>query len=275
MKSSKHLLLLSFGILGLGLSGCGPRSQESHGKNSPIVVGMELAYRPFEMTDEQGEPAGISVDMARDLGTYLNRDIEIRNMSFDGLIPALRSGNIDLIISSMTATEERAESIDFSDPYVWTGLAMLVGADSEILTIEDVNVRNRTVAVKQGTTGHIYAQTALPRATVRVFDDESAAVLEVVQGKADVFLYDQMSIYRHAERHPEKARALLEPFRREAWAIGVRKGNEAMLEAVNDFLRDYRNLGGFAQLTETYLAEMHEAFENMGYEFIFDPPPEE
>ena len=93
----------------------------------PLRVGMELSYPPFEMVDPRGEPAGVSVRLARSLGDHLGRDVRIENIAFDGLIPALKTGRIDCIISSMTATPERSKSIAFSEPYLKTGLALLVG----------------------------------------------------------------------------------------------------------------------------------------------------
>ena len=96
------------------------------GGAEPLVVGMELEYPPFEFVGDDGEPDGVSVRMAEALGEYLRRPVEIQNVKFDSLITALKTGSIDLIISSMTATEERRESIEFSDPYVTTGIAMLV-----------------------------------------------------------------------------------------------------------------------------------------------------
>lgn len=238
--------------------------------DTPLVIGMELAYRPFEMTDENGEPAGVSVDMARDLGAYLEREVEIRNLPFDALIPSLRTGRIDLILSSMTATDDRRKSIDFSDPYLFTGLAILTGRTGNVNSIADLNAAGKIVAVKQGTTGHIYARNALPLATVRLFDEENACVLEVIQGKADAFLYDQMSVYKHAERQPDTLRALLDPFTREAWAIGVRKGNDELRLSVNEFLQAYRAEGGFEQLAVTYFPEMRAAFAELGIPFVFD-----
>src|SRR5690348_12058439 len=86
-----------------------------------LRIGMELTYPPFEMVDEAGHPAGISVDIAKALGDYLGKKTVIRNIPFVGLIPALKSWKIDLIISSMTVTDERRRSIDFSDPYLRTG----------------------------------------------------------------------------------------------------------------------------------------------------------
>lgn len=73
---------------------------------------MELAYPPFETTDENGDPAGISVEMAYALGEYLDRPVRIENMAWSGLIPALTTGKIDIILSSMTITEERAMAIN-------------------------------------------------------------------------------------------------------------------------------------------------------------------
>ena len=82
---------------------------------------MELAYPPFEMRDAEGAPAGVSVELARELGRALGRSVEIENIAFDGLIASLKTGKIDLIISSMTSTEQRAKSIDFSEPYLKRG----------------------------------------------------------------------------------------------------------------------------------------------------------
>src|SRR5690349_17251326 len=73
-----------------------------------LEVGMELAYPPFEMTDKNGTPTGVSVELAQMLGKALHKKVVIQNIAFDGLIPSLKTGKIDLIISSMTATEERA-----------------------------------------------------------------------------------------------------------------------------------------------------------------------
>ena len=101
----------------------------------PLKVGMELAYPPFEMTDAAGKPTGVSVRIAAARGKHLERDVVIENIAFDGLIPALKVGKIDCIISSMTATPERAKSIAFSEPYLKTGLALLVGAKSAVMRL--------------------------------------------------------------------------------------------------------------------------------------------
>ena len=234
----------------------------------PLVVGMELAYPPFEMTDTSGKPTGVSVDLATDLAKSLGRPVVIQNISFDGLIPALKTGKVDLVISSMTATSERAKSIDFSDPYLATGLCLLLKNDSPAKSIADLDRAGVKVAVKKGTTGHLYASDKLKNATVLVLDKESAAVLEVAQGKADAFIYDQMSTYQNWRRNSATTRALLEPFQKEYWAVGIRQGNDELKRQVNQFLKDYRQQGGFEQLGDRYLKEMKDEFKRLGYSFF-------
>ena len=234
----------------------------------PLVVGMELAYPPFEMTDTAGKPTGVSVDLANALGKSLERPVLIQNMAFDGLIPALKTGKVDLVISSMTATEERAKSIDFSDPYISTGLCLLLKKDSTAQSIADLDKEGVKVAVKKGTTGHVFATGNLKNAEILVLDKESAAVLEVAQGKADAFIYDQMSVYQNWQRNQATTRAILEPFRKESWAVGIRKGNDALRAEVNAFLKDYRAKGGFDRLGDRYLKEMKDEFKRLGSAFF-------
>ena len=237
-------------------------------KDKPLIVGMELAYPPFEMTDTSGKPTGVSVDLATDLAKSLGRPVVIQNTAFDGLIPALKTGKIDLVISSMTATAERAQSIDFSEPYISTGLSLLLKKDSTAKGIADLDREGVKVAVKKGTTGHIFATNNLKKAQVLVLDKESAAVLEVSQGKADAFIYDQMSVYQNWQRNKETTQAILEPFQKESWAVGIRKGNDELKAQVNRFIKEYREKGGFEQLGERYLKEMKDEFKRLGSAFF-------
>ena len=177
MKSSLWICPLLLAMTGLSLFADGP----------PLRVGMEMAYPPFEMTDEQGKPAGVSIELAQALGRELGRPMELQNIALDGLIPSLKTGKIDLIISSMTANEERAKSIAFSDPYLTTGLGLLIPKDSTADKIPALDQKGKRIAVKKGTTGHLYAMSHIKTAEVLVFDKESAAVLEVGQiGRAHV-----------------------------------------------------------------------------------------
>ena len=235
----------------------------------PLRVGMELSYPPFEMTDPQGRPTGVSVELAEALGLHLGREVVIENTAFDGLIPALKTGKIDCIISSMTATPERRRSIAFSEPYLKTGLALLVGKNSPVQSAADLDAAGRMIAVKKGTTGHQYASTTLKRARLLVLDKESAAVLEVTQGKADAFIYDSLSVYQNHKRHPDTTRALLRPFREETWAVGLRLDDTQLRDQIDGFLKEFRAAGGFEKLGDEFLPEEKASFKAQGIPFYF------
>lgn len=254
-----------FALLAIAII-CGGCARKQH---QELIVGMDLSYPPFEKFDERGNPSGVSVDLANALGEYLHREVVIRNIRFDGLIPELKTGGIDLIISSMTATPKRAEEIDFSDPYLKTGLCLLVGPHSPVQSIGDLDKTGRSVVVKKGTTGQLYAADHVKNAQVVVLDDESACVLDVVQGKEDAFIYDQMSTYTNWRNNPETTRAILKPIDEESWAIGIKKGNTDLRDQVNEFLADYKAKGGFDALGDKWLAEQKAAFKKMGIPFYF------
>lgn len=230
---------------------------------------MDLSYPPFETVGTDGNPAGISVDIARALGAKLGRPVRIENIPFTGLIPALKSGKIDLIISSMTATPERGRTVAFSDPYLTTGLAALVPAASEAPDLAALDQPGRTIVVRQGTTGEVFARANIRHAKIIALEKENACVLEVAQGKADAFIYDQMSVFQNARRQSGKVRALLAPLHTETWAIALRPEDTALLDEVNAFLDHFRAEGGFRRLAEQYLPEEKKAFDEQGIPFVF------
>ena len=236
--------------------------------SNALRVGMDLNYPPFEMQDHSGEAAGISVELAKALATHLGRPLEIVPMDFSGLIPALKSGNIDLILSSMTATDERRKSILFSEPYAHTGLALLVGKNSSIQSIQDINKPSAKLTVKTGTTGDSWAQANLPQAQRVAFDDPAACVQEVAQGRADAFIYDQLSILRYSIKNAATTRGLLDPFVSEAWAVGIAQGNTSLEQKVNTFLNDFRKDRGFEKLGDQFLSEEKKEMEAAGIPFM-------
>ena len=257
-------LLLAYLTAAIVLPGCSAKDS-----GEALVVGMDLSYPPFETIDENGKPAGISVRLAQALADFLGRPLRIENIPFVGLIPSLQNRRIDCIISSMTDTPERRQSIAFSDAYLTIGLALLAGAQSTLTNATEVDRPERTLVVRQGTTGELWARTNLKSAKVLSVEKENSAVLEVVQGKADAFIYDQMSIWQNWKKHPESTRAMLAPLQKEQWAIGVRKDNEELRSKINAFLKDYRDKGGFERLGNEFLSEQKKAFEREKIPFYF------
>lgn len=240
-----------------------------HMSASLLRVGMELSYPPFEMICENGDPCGISVDLIEAFGLFVGKEIVIKNLPFVGLIPSLKNGSIDLIISSLTITNERKKAIAFSDPYATIGLALLINLHSKINDIAEANQKGVNIVVKAGTSGEVYAKKYLKKAHVRVFDKEAVCVLEVIQGKADAFIYDQLSVYTNWKKNQETTKVNLKPFQKEYWAMGVKKGNVELLNSINQFLKKYHAEGAFDALAEKYLPGQKKAFNEMGVPFAF------
>lgn len=261
MKKLIILLLVALFVL----SGC-----QSNSAEEPLKVGMELKYPPFETKDENGNPSGASVMLAEALGEYLEREIEIVETDYSSLIPALEQGNIDLIISSMTITPAREEVVDFSDPYTNSQLMMLVFKDSKVQSPDDLNDPEVIIASKTGTIGALWAAQYAPNAQVRNIDEEASAVLEVAQGKADVFIYDPLSIIRHHNNYPETTRAVLEPLpNTKGWGVALRKGEDELKSQINAFIKEAKTDGTYDTIRETYLQDKIEEFETYGLDFFF------
>ncbi len=262
----RTFLLWSGGAIAAVLTGCGKTGDTG---KPPLVVGMDLSYPPFEMVDPSGNPAGVSVDLAKALAESLGRELKIENIPFVGLIPTLQNGRLDCVISSLTDTPARREAISFSEPYVTVGLALLVGKNSSVQSVADLDQPGRTVVVRQGTTGELWARKNLKQAKILAVDKENSAVLEVSQGRADAFIYDQMSVWKNGQENPGTTRALLQPVEEQHWAIGIRKGNEELKSQIDAFLRSFREEGGFQALGDKYLPAQKKAFAEQGVPFVF------
>lgn len=260
-----------------GLAGCSSGSSSTSGSGSDAAdgktlnVAMELAYPPFETKDASGNPDGVSVQFIKDFGEAYGYNVNIVDTAWDGLIPSLQTGKADCVISSMTITEERQQTVDFSEPYANAQLALLANADSDINSIDDINQSGKTIAVKTGSTGDVYATNHLTNCTITRLADESACVTEVAQGRADGFIYDQLTIYRNQKNNPDTTKAIYIPFQdTEKWGIAVRKGNSELLSQLNEFIETSKTDGEFDRLTDTYLSDEKAAFDQLGFKWFFD-----
>jgi polar amino acid transport system substrate-binding protein len=257
MRSLALLLALFF------LNGCSRGPQK-------LVIGTDATYPPFEFKDEAGNFSGVSIDMGTALAQHLGRPVEFQNIAFDGLIPALQSGSIDLIISSMTANDLRRQTLDFSDPYANTSICLLVPKGSPLKSAEELKQGKRRVVTKIATTGEQWARANLPNAEIVALDSDPACVMEVSRGSADAWIYDQISIMGYAVRNPDTTRAELRPLSVERWAIALRKGQPELQAKVNEFLKAYRAAGSFTLLADKYLATQRDQMKAAGIPFIFD-----
>lgn len=253
-------------------AGCNKTSSDDGSGDNVLVIGMDPTYPPFEMRDPNGELTGISVDLGRSLGEHLGRPVEFRAIDFQGLIPALKSGKVDLIISSMTRTDERAKSVLFSQPYVANGLCLLVSTESNVNNITDLNQTGRKVVVRTGTTGHLYARKTLENTELLPQELVETCVAEVRNGNVDAFVYDQLSVLAYAEKYPDKLKALPKPFQIEYWSIAMAPGDDELKSNVDGFLAAWQSSSGPAEAIAKYpeLSRRAEQMQQSGQAFVFD-----
>lgn len=227
-------------------------------KRNKLLVGMEVEFFPFEYADEKGSPTGFDVEIAKLAAKELGVEIEIKDMEFSGLIPALQSSKVDMIISGMTRTLTRAKTVAFTHPYFETGLCALFSNKkaADVKDVTQLNEPGRVLAVKLGTTGDLITAKLFPKAQVNRFKDETACVLEVVAGRADAFLYDQLSILKHQQQNADTTHAILKPFTYEAFAIALRRGDFDFSDWLNLFLETIKADGRYQELYQKYFHDL-------------------
>lgn len=266
-------------LLAAGLASCSdggsnsgePAGSDGDSADKTLTVAMELAYPPFETRDEAGDAYGISPAFMQKFADAYGYDLVIENTAFDGLIPALQTDKADAVMSSITITDEREAEVDFTDPYAVAQLAILANAQSGIGSIDDLNQSDKSVAVKTGSTGDVYATKNLTNAQIVRLADESACVTEVVQGRADGFLYDQLTIYRNNQANPDTTEAVFIPFQDpEYWGVAVADGNDELRAQFNEFIAQCKQDGTFEELTQEFLADEKAAFDELGFRWFFD-----
>ena len=121
-----------------------------------LVMGTNAAFPPYEFVDENNKVAGIDAEIAAAIAEKLGMTLEIKDMAFDSLITAVSSGSVDIVLAGMTVTEERKESVNFSDTYATGVQVVIVAEDSDITSIDDLD--GKIIGVQTGTTGQFYVE---------------------------------------------------------------------------------------------------------------------
>jgi polar amino acid transport system substrate-binding protein len=228
---------------------------ESVLQKGELRVGFEAAYMPFEMTDKKGNFVGFDIDVAKEMAKAMGVKFVPVNTAWDGIIPALITGKFDIIISGMTVTQERNLKINFADPYIIVGQTMLVNnKHTGVTSYKDLNDPKYIITSKLGTTGEQAIKRLLPKATYKSFETEPEAALEVVNGKADAFVYDLpycASFY--AQQGAGKLIFLSQPFTFEPLAWAINKGDPDFLNWLNNFLRQIKNDGRYEKFFDKWL----------------------
>ncbi|MFP4287545.1 MAG: transporter substrate-binding domain-containing protein [Candidatus Izemoplasmataceae bacterium] len=267
----KKLLLVSTLFLGIFLLAACGRSDED-----VLRVGMDLRYPPFE-TIEDDEPIGISVDVAEAFGEYIGREVEIVNTQFGSLIPALNSGEIDIIIASMSITEERAEVVDFSDPYFYFKIISLVNKDfADDNDITEDTTTEELLAIEEAQYVGIASQVSasIPQSLgkdVSEAVDLNTAVNEISQGTGDILLMSSFPVTNGHRANPDTTVVVWDPFESSPIGMAVAKGNDELLEQANAFIATMDEPGGlYETLSAKWDPEVSALLERYGLEFFIN-----
>ncbi len=219
---------------------------ESILNNKEIRVGFEAGYFPFEMTTKDGKFIGFDIDLAKALAKSMGVKMVPVNMDWAGIISALVTDKIDIILGGMTITQERNLKVNFCDPYIVIGQAVLLNKryEGKIKSYKDLNDPKYTVVSRLATTGEEAIKKMLPKAIYKSFEGQVEAAMEVIQGNADAMIYDLPFIEKTQALHgKDKTIALSKPFTYEPLAIAIRKGDPDFMNYLNNFLRQYKGDG--------------------------------
>jgi polar amino acid transport system substrate-binding protein len=221
-----------------------------------LRVGFEAGYMPFEMTDQKGNFVGFDIDMAKEMAKAMGVKFVPVNTAWDGIIPALLTDKFDIIMSGMTVTQERNLKINFADPYIIVGQTILLNDKHEgtVKSYKDLNDAKYIVTSKLGTTGEQAVKRMIPKCTYKSFETETEAALEVVNGKADAFVYDlPYCVVFNAQQGAGKLIFLDKPFTFEPLAWAINKGDPDFMNWLNNFLRQVKNDGRYDRIYDKWI----------------------
>ena len=222
-----------------------------------LHMGTNATFPPYEYyDDETGEIVGIDAEIAAAICDKLGYDLVIDDMDFDATIPALTTGKIDFIMAGLTVTEERQQSVDFTDSYATGVQAIIVPEDSDITSVDDLFAEgaNHTVGVQSGTTGDIYCTGDIQDAglgTVQQFKNGADAVLALTSGKIDCVVIDNEPAKNFVAAN-EGLKILDTAYTEEDYAIAVQKGSD-LTQKMNDALKELIADGTVKAIIDKYI----------------------
>ena len=244
------VLMMTLLMAVMMVAGCGGGDKKAPAVQAPKVlkVGTEPTFAPFEFQKEGSkEFDGFDMDLIRAIGKQMNMKVEILNMGFDALIPAINAGNIDLAIAGMSITPDRQKAVDMSDPYYVSGLVVVVGKDNAaVKSVNDLN--NKGIAVQIGTTGAERA-AKVPGAKVKNFNTNAEVFLELKNKGVEAVIIDKpvAEYFLATGGGKDYAKIVGDTMEAESYGISLKK-NSPLTKEINKALLDLKKNGEYDKL---------------------------
>ena len=223
----------------------------SFGKVEKLYVGTNAEFYPFEYL-EDGKIVGFDAELIEAIGKKLNKEIVWKNMAFDGLLPALQSKKIDVIIAGMTATPERKKFVNFSDPYFVSNQMIIINTNDEksknITSYE--SLPNHSVGVVLGYTGDV-AVSKLENIDVQRFNGASEAIMSLITKKVQAVVIDSEPAKNYVKNN-KGLKLISTDIAKEEYSIAVSKENKKLAEDINLAYKELVNDGTFEKLITKY-----------------------
>ena len=218
-----------------------------------MTVGTNAEFPPFEYVDDNGEPDGFDVALIKAIGEKLGVEVVVENMEFDSLVAAIGS-KIDVAIAGMTVTDERKESVDFSDAYYDAVQYVIVPDGSDIASAADL--AGKAIGVQMGTTGDFIATDDVEGSEVSRYNKGVDAVNDLINGRVDCVIIDKNPALVFESTFEGQVKAIPGEqfeFGVEEYAIAIPKGDAALLSQVNKALEEIKADGTFDELVKQYI----------------------
>ena len=222
-----------------------------------LTMSTNASFPPYEMVADDGSFEGIDIEVAGAIAQKLGLELQVDDMGFDAALQAAQTGKSDMVMAGVTVTEERQAVMDFSNSYANGVQVVIVKEDSPIQTVDDLANANM-IGCQMGTTGYIYCSDTPENGGfgedhVTPYDDGAAAVQALMNGQIDAVVIDNMPAQEYVAANPG-LKILDGEFTNEDYAIGVAKGNTALLDAINGALEELTNDGTIQSIVDKYIS---------------------
>ncbi len=215
-----------------------------------LTMSTNAAFPPYEMTTDAGELEGIDVEIAGAIADKLGLELQIDDMDFDAALLAAQQGKSDMVMAGVTVNEERKQVMDFSNTYASGVQVVIVKEGSDIATVDDL--AGHMIGTQRGTTGYIYCSDDFGEDSVTAYDDGLTAVQALNNGQVDCVVIDSAPAKEFVAAN-EGLVILDTEYAVEDYAIGMAKGNTALVEAVNGALAELKADGTIDAILAKYI----------------------